>query len=646
MSIAIRPLFRFLVLGLLLLASAAPARAQNEVRTSSVSQRVKAHPGDQFAVAVIMDFADKWHAWPNKPVIPEGFEDLTAIPTEVSVAPSPVMPAWLRVHTAFAQFPTPHEAEVTGVKVLAYSDRAVIYIPVELAPDAPLGSLTIPLVIDYQACNDTQCLQPATDPVPVTIEVVAADQPIEQAHSDLFTGFEPAVFARIKAGDLPPDGPAGRASTGGLAGKPAGIQVDFFGATFSVGRVAIFLICFVAGLLMNFTPCVLPVIPIKILSLQSQAKDPGKLLLFGTVYCLGIVALFAAIGGLVFALGLSFGQWFSYWWVTTPLAIFIAVMAFAMMGFFTINLPQSVYALNPSHDTIAGNFGMGVLTGVLSTPCTGPMFGAAFAWAASEPPAIGMSAICTMGVGMAFPYAILMLFPGLLNRMPRGGPGGELLKQVMGLFMLAVAAYLFTNVVVARWPFWIVGGLAGVASLWWLVGAWRMLRSSVGKVLNSLAAVGTLALVAVATPALAGEEPEPGAGGGALGGAAAHGWRVMANQPESAIREAIAHGSKAGKPVVVDFTAKWCSNCLVIEKTILNTDAGRALFERAGAVRLKVDLTKADPDQGWGLVKEISGGGGIPLIAVFGPGLEKPVYFQSFFPLSALEEAMEKAVAK
>ncbi len=616
------------VLFIALLALCADQAHAQKVTASSETQRLKAHAGDQFALAVVLDFAEGWHVWPNQPVLPKGYEDLQATPTEVILGKTPALPAGVTLYLPFAQFPKAHEEIVTGVKVLAYSGKAVIYIPIAISPTAKPGKVTIPLSVSYQACNDVSCEQPSTDPVPVEFEIVPADVAIVEGSASTFGDFAPDVFARIHSGTSPTGHPS----------APKGIVIDFLGSNFEVGRLAIFLICFVAGLLMNFTPCVLPVIPIKILSLQAQAKEPGKLLLFGTVYCIGIVALFLGIGLLVYTLGLSFGQWFSYWWVTTPLAIFIAAMALGMMGLFTIQLPQSVYMLNPSHDTLAGNFGMGVLTGVLSTPCTGPMFGAAFAWAASEPPAVGLTAICTMGLGMASPYAVLMLAPGLLKKMPRGGPGGELLKQVMGLFMLAVAAYLFTNVIVARWPFWIVGAIAGFACLWWLVGSWRMLRSSTGKVINTLVAVAVLVLVGLATPALAREEPE--------GGSSAQGWTVMALETDATIRAAIAEGTNAGRPVIVDFTAKWCTNCLVIEKTILNTDQARALFDRTRALKLKVDLTKSGPDQGWGLVKDISGGGGIPLIVIFGPGLDKPIYFQSFFPISALEEALVKAAGK
>src|SRR5262249_22531793 len=142
----------------------------------------------------------------------------------------------------------------------------------------------------------------------------------------------------------------------------------------------------------------------------------------------------------------------------------------------SLRLPNFIYMINPTGDTALGNLLGGVLTGVLATPCTGPLLGAAFAWAFKQPASVGFWTITMLGVGMAAPYALLITFPGLLNKMPRGGPGSELLKQVMGIFMLAVAAYLFGNLAEGAWPWWVVGCVSIGAFGWLLIGAWRSLR--------------------------------------------------------------------------------------------------------------------------------------------------------------------------
>ncbi|MBL1216294.1 MAG: DUF255 domain-containing protein [Planctomycetes bacterium] len=226
-------------------------------------------------------------------------------------------------------------------------------------------------------------------------------------------------------------------------------QFNFLSWQFSIGTGAwvwILLLAFIAGFFMNFTPCVLPVIPLKILSLQAHAKHPAKCFGLGVVFGLGIVAAYLVLGVFiaVVALGsrkLQWGEMFSYWWVSMPLGLIIAAMGLGMLGLFTMRLPNFVYMFNPQSDSATGSFFFGVFTAVLSTPCTGPLLGAAVTWATTQSPVMALSTFLMMGVGMAFPYVLLTARPAWIDRLPHAGPGSELIKQVMGLLLFAVAAW-------------------------------------------------------------------------------------------------------------------------------------------------------------------------------------------------------------
>ncbi len=607
--------------------------AGGQVKATSVSQKAKASPGDQFAVAVVLEYEENWHSWPNKPVLPKELEGVDARPTEVALTPGKPLPAGVTLYPLWAQYPEPEEAEVTGAMVLAYSERAVIYVPVMIAPDARPGIYVLPLQVSYQACDKRVCARPTTDEVPLELEIVPLDAapPAASSGDDLFKGFSPQVFAKILAG-----GPGGPAD--GPAGPAAKLQsFDFFGYSFSVDSsfyALILGIAFLAGLLMNFTPCVLPVIPIKVLSLQSHAKHPGKLLLFGSVYCLGVITLYGILGLLAFGLitggrRFDWGQIFSIPWFVIAMSLVITALSLGMMGLFTIRLPNFVYAVNPTGDSVTGNFIGGLLTGVLAVPCTGPLLGATLAWILTQPPALGVATYLVMGAGMASPYAVLMAFPSLIKKVPRGGPGSELVKQVMGVFMLAVAAYLASNLVEGEWKWGVVFGVATLGCGWWLYGAVTRLRTPMARVVSGalavLMAVGFIGAAVVMT------RPPPVA------------WRYFVNQPDSEVTKAIEQAVKSGKVVVVDFTANWCVNCHVIEKRVIYSETGLAAINAPDVVAIRVDLTDSGEEQGWGVVRQISGGGGIPLIAVFGPGLPKPIFYQSFFKPSDLAAAIDKA---
>ncbi|MCK4874052.1 MAG: thioredoxin family protein [Phycisphaerales bacterium] len=253
--------------------------------------------------------------------------------------------------------------------------------------------------------------------------------------------FTKDVFLAAMSGeiDLPDDG--------------GGASIDFFGWTFTIPAGAwwlILLVAAVAGFLLNFTPCVLPVIPIKVLSLHQQAGNPRRCLALGVTFGVGIIAFFLAVAIPIVVVRsgtapvLDWGEIFGYWWLNAILALVILAMALGMIGLFTIKLPQKAYMFNPSHDTHAGSLMTGFLTGLLSTPCTGPMLGATIAWVVTQPVAMGLSTFGAMGFGMALPYVLLAANPKWVDHLPRTGPGSELVKQVMSLLLIAVAVYFGT----------------------------------------------------------------------------------------------------------------------------------------------------------------------------------------------------------
>ena len=255
--------------------------------------------------------------------------------------------------------------------------------------------------------------------------------------------------------------PSGQIVTDALRGKrhvtAEGAQTfNVLGYQFDVGSNATILImflAFIAGILMNFTPCVLPVVPLKILSLQAHAKDPRKCFYLGLVFGLGIVAVFGVLAILLAGLitgieKMNWGEWFQYWWLNAIFALVIGVMGAGMLGLFAIRLPQFLYMFNPQGDSTSGSFLMGVFAALLATPCTGPLLAGALVWAATQPAAVAFSAILLMGVGMAFPYVLLTAKPAWLDRLPRTGPGSELIKQVMGLLLIAVSVYFIGNAIV------------------------------------------------------------------------------------------------------------------------------------------------------------------------------------------------------
>ncbi|MCW5213892.1 hypothetical protein VU13_00975 [Desulfobulbus sp. US5] len=205
------------------------------------------------------------------------------------------------------------------------------------------------------------------------MSIVAPDTVVENIHQELFVGYEPGLVPEVSKD----------------------IAFGMFGWTFSVdsssrgGVVLLLIIAAFGGMLLNFTPCVLPLIPIKIISLSYAAKNRRQCILLGVFMSLGVLVFWLGLGVMI-ALVSGFSatnQLFQYPVFTITVGLVIAVMAGGMFDFFSLQLPAFVYMIHPEQDTLKGSFGLGILAAVLSTPCTAPFMGAAAAWASTQPPA-------------------------------------------------------------------------------------------------------------------------------------------------------------------------------------------------------------------------------------------------------------------
>ncbi|MEM9373993.1 MAG: cytochrome c biogenesis protein CcdA, partial [Planctomycetota bacterium] len=385
------------------------------VTVSAEVSMAAVRPGDQGVIAVVFEFADSFHAWPNVPVIPEALGDFPAIPT--TVAPGDIE----GVEFGRTAWPEPKPVEVAflgdPVDLLVLGETAIVYLPFRVADDAAAGARSIDLEIGYQACDDTSCLAPEFITRTVTFEVGAASDRIE---SDTFAGFDPSVFSDPDAwgvGALDSVGDAAPRS------RFLGI-VELPGPGTLGGVLGLAVFAAIGGFVLNLTPCVLPVIPIKVMTISQHAGESrSRALALGLWMALGVVAFWLGIGVPVafVATVTDPSIIFGIWWVTLGIGIVILVMGIGIMGLFQIKLPQSVYMVNPKADSAQGSFMFGVMTAVLGLPCFGFVAGALLAGAATMPPAVVMVIFGAMGVGMALPYLVLAAFPGLVSKLPRTG---------------------------------------------------------------------------------------------------------------------------------------------------------------------------------------------------------------------------------
>ena len=622
-----------------------PGSAPSVVEVSAFANKTVASPGDQLAIAVVLDMAETWHVWPNKPEPVPGVEGLTQVPTEVTVSFAAGDEA--RAVLGPVQYPEIHEVRFDAsfgagtqiVPIKVYEGRAIAFVPVVIPEAAALGDLVFTIDVSYQACDDSTCLQPDGTTLEITLPIVPLEEAAAATGPDdatlgLFAGFDSSVLARVAAGEF-----VGLGSSNDWTFTDFGLNLSL--STDGVlGFAAMLLVAAIGGFLLNLTPCVLPVIPIKIMGLSKSAGDKKKTAMLGLIMALGVVGFWIAIGAAIsFISGFdAISSLFQTGWFAIIVGLVIGIMGLGMFGLFTVKLPQAVYMVNPRHDTAHGSFLFGVMTAILSTPCTAPFMGSAAAWAATQNAGITMGVFAAIGAGMALPYLILSLNPAWVKKVPKTGPASELVKQVMGIFMIAVAVF-FLGTGLAPFlseptspPFqaywWGVAALVAAAGLWMAVQTFRISKKFPARVVFGAAGL----LLA-------------GAGFFAAAKVTDHGPVAWVYYTPEAMEQAQADG----KIIVVDFTAEWCLNCKTLEATVLHSDAIAALLNSDAVVALKVDLTGENPD-GQALLRSY-GQVAIPALAIEGPGTTErgPIVFNAYTPgqvSGAIEAARGRVAAR
>ncbi|HEX2971200.1 MAG TPA: protein-disulfide reductase DsbD domain-containing protein, partial [Tepidisphaeraceae bacterium] len=543
------------------------------VKVSTALDASALRAGGRAVMAVVLEIQRGYHAQSNKPL------DKDLIKTEVTVEPSSA------VKVGTAVYPAGEVVEYPALgKLSVYTGRVVIYVPLEVKADAPVGPIKLKGQVDYQVCDEASCYPPQTTPITLETTIAAPGETVKGNATELFKGYKPAGHGKA----APPVSLAGSDGVG-------------WGVGYAFGMA------FLAGLLFNVMPCVLPVMPLKAMGFYEVSQHHrGKCMVLGAIFSLGVVAFFAGIALIILVFKvITWGEQFSNPWFVWGVVAILVLMAMGMFGAFNVNLPTAVYRFTPRHDTYTGNFLFGVFTGILSTPCTAPLFPPLMLWAHSQPMVLGVPAVMMVGVGMAAPYFVLSAFPSLARKFPRTGAWSELVKQMMG-FLLLIAATFFAAGQVIDGPgfWWIVVAMVAVASVFLVARTAQLSKSALGVGVASVIAVAMLGAAMIQTVAVTGILRGQSIRETAAAKDSHGGW--VPYSPE-----ALAEATKQNKIALVKFTANWCANCQTIESSVFGNAHTWAKLQEDGVVLLKADMTRENP-KARELLLKLNPTGGIP----------------------------------
>ena len=354
------------------------------------------------------------------------------------------------------------------------------------------------------------------------------------------------------------------------------------GIAFDLTLWAAIILAFLGGIILNFMPCVFPVLSIKILSLIETARG-GSIKLHALVYFFGVVFSFLGIAiALLFlrAAGEQVGWGFQLQSpiVIGSLAYLFVILGLNLSGLFEIRLSWlGLGDMNASKAGYAASFFTGVLASVVAAPCTAPFMGAALGYAITQSNVVALAVFGSLGAGMATPFCLISFLPGVLKRLPRPGSWMETLRQLLAFPLYASAIWLLWVLGIQTGPtnmLYILSGLLIVIFAIWLS------KQFVNLLVRNII-VGSLLLIPVILLGSLHSEPKE---------SAAVGDNSVIPYSEDALQRARNEGA-----VFVNFTAAWCITCKVNEITVLKTNRVREAFAGKNIKYMEGDWTREDP---------------------------------------------------
>jgi thiol:disulfide interchange protein DsbD len=605
-------------------------------------------PGQAFQVALVVEVTEGW-AWYSPQPGPD------AQPAEIRVEP-----AALRAGPTHWPDDAPYQTEGLDTINRAFQGQATVVVPLQVPDSAQPGTtLSASFHLGRQVCRKGACVNlEGGDAVWAQVEI-----PVAQASSP-----NPA-FLKLELPPAPPEPepqPRDRQAGGGIRLDQAVVS----GQGEQGGTGWFLFLAVLAGLSLNIMPCVLPIIPMRIYSIVNLAdENRRRIITLGLAFAAGIVLFFASLAVVNIVVTLVRGQaytWSEMWqlrWVRVGMIGLLVVVAANMFGLFTVSVPRKINQLEASGSLSAGaghasSVGMGLMMAILSTPCSFGLLLLVLGWAQIQPLWLGTVAFVLMGAGMAIPHALLVAFPGLIQKLPKPGVWMEWFKQSMGFVLLLVVAWLLDTMAPDGSPVpWLVGfGVVLTAGLW-MWGQWVKYTDPLGKkvIIRGIAAVMVVAAGAwmlhpdrlfpqtaaspVAASGPAGQPEAPSADGSAGPLPEADG---LAHPLPGRPLEQIDAAWRSGRPVVVKFTAKWCLECKVVEARVYNDPDVRDRFRRLDAVVYKADVTDTGT-RGSDFLKEAFPGKAPPLTVVFVPGDQRPHLLTGAFGKEELFEVLANA---
>lgn len=382
---------------------------------------------------------------------------------------------------------------------------------------------------------------------------------------------------------------------------------------------------FLAGLILNIMPCVLPVLTLKFSFILSHSNLKDKRCFRyareqNIFFAAGILSWFLIVALGVESLDLAWGGFFQSTPVVYGLMIIVFVLSLSLFDFFT--LPVIDFKIESTSYPRIQAYLTGVITTLLATPCSGPLLGGVLGWVILQSTYIIFIVFFATGLGMALPYLLFAVKPQIIRFLPKPGAWCRTVEKLVGFFLLGTTCYLL-SILPQEMLFSTIVTLLFIAFAMWCWGTWGGLAaSSVQKIITAIFALSIISLSIW--------------------------WNFQPS--EEVIWDIYAEGEFRKElgttPMLLEFTADWCPTCKLLEKTVLTPDLLEQYVKEYGIKLVRVDLTHKDVEAET-LLRAL-GSVSIPVTAIFPTGDKaiQPFVLRDIYTSDQLEYALKSVLKK
>jgi thiol:disulfide interchange protein DsbD len=472
--------------------------------------------------------------------------------------------------------------------VEVYHDRVDLTLPLLRGSTEPTE---VTLIARYQGCAEIGiCYPPQTQKVTLSLPEALATAVMPTAAAAPPAATQPST----SVGPPPPGGD-----------EPVSEQDRIASVLANSGIWVIVAAFFGFGLLLAFTPCVFPMIPILsgIIAGQGPSITTRKAFVLSLVYVLAMALTYTVVGVLAGLFGANLQAAFQNPWVLTSFALIFVLLALSMFGFYELQLPSSLQSKlaeisnKQEGGTLIGVAIMGLLSALIVGPCVAPpLFGALIYISQTGDAVLGGVALFALSMGMGAPLIAIGTSAGKL--LPRAGAWMDAVKAVFGVTLLGVAIFMLERILppavaMLLWGLLLICSAVYMGALSQLpqgASGWSKLWKGIGVF---LLIYGALMLLGAAAGGKDTVQPLRGLAVGGAGGGVAEASFTRVKTVEDLDRE-VAKAGALGKPVMLDFYADWCVTCKELERYTFSDPT--VIAEMSRFVLLKADVTANDAE--------------------------------------------------